>query len=145
MCTHGGSPGPLPIREAQWKTEIDVTKAVWLPYTTALKHAVVDLNAHYTRNDNVIAYARAEIFLKKDREVTLLCASDDGIRVWINDKLVHDKLVLRGLTPDEDKVKVKLRKGWNKLLVKCCEKGGGWEFHVRFVDAKQRGLKFRIR
>ena len=51
----------------------------------------------------------------------------------------------RGVTVDEDTVPIKLKKGVNKLLVKVCEKGGGWAFHVRLTDTKGRPLKFKIR
>jgi len=142
--------GPIKTTMKDWAKEegpergpIDLE--AWKPVAGGGEGAAVDFNSMMTPNDDVAAYAYSEIFVKKERAAVLRCGSDDGIRVWINGKLVHDKLVLRGLTIDEDTVPVKLQEGWNKVLVKVCEKGGGWAFHVRLQDEKGRPLKFRIR
>ena len=52
----------------------------------------------------------------------------------MNGKLVHSNPAYRGAYPDQDKIPVDLKRGWNKLLVKVLQGGGGWGFYVRFVD-----------
>jgi hypothetical protein len=59
--------------------------------------------------------------------------SDDGVKVWLNDKLIHAHNTFRGLTPGSDKVKVTLKAGWNPLLLKVTQLNQGWEFCARFV------------
>ena len=85
-------------------------------------------------NEQVVVYAFGNIFSPEPVETHLLLGSDDGVRVWINDELVHSNPAYRGAYPDQDIVKVSLRKGWNKVLVKVLQGAGGWGYYVRFVD-----------
>jgi len=68
--------------------------------------------------DGAIACA----FLKVNRpaagKALLSIGSGDGIRVWLNGKLVLSKDDVRSLTPDEDQVEVDMNAGDNALLVK---------------------------
>lgn len=117
----------------------------WRPVQTGQAEGVVNLDPLFRKNDLVTAYAFAEIVSKKAREAVLKCGSDDGIRVWVNDELVHDNPALRGVTPGEDSVRIRLKEGSNTLLVKVCEQRGDWSFCVRLEDGKGRPLKFKIR
>jgi len=94
----------------------------------------VDLTKHVTPSEFAVAYGLAYVQSPDDREVALLLGSDDGVRVWINDALVHSNPAYRGAYHDQDTVKVRLRKGWNKVLIKVLQGGGGWGFFVRFAD-----------
>ena len=85
-------------------------------------------------NEQVVVYALGYIFSPGPAETHILLGSDDGIRVWINDKLVHSNPAYRGAYPDQDRVKVSLGQGWNKVLVKVLQGAGGWGYYVRFVD-----------
>jgi hypothetical protein len=151
-------PYPAPKVEDWAKAEapekgIDL-KQGWRPVQVGGKNGIVDFDSLFKPNDNVTAYAYAEIWVRKDRDATLKCGSDDGIRIWLNGAMVHSKLELRSLKVDEDSVDIKLKEGRNTLLVKVCEKGGGWNFHVRLLTVKSRfkavpqgpyPLKFKIK
>lgn len=133
--------------------EVDLSKEVkagrrtlrWQPVQSGDADGIVDFDTLLSPNDYVFAYAFAEVHVTKSREAVLRCGSDDGIRVWVNGELVHTKFVPRGVTVDEATVKIQLKEGKNTILVKVCELGGGWAFHVRLEDAQQRPLKFKIR
>lgn len=75
--------------------------------------------------ENSAGYARTTLTSDGKREVDLRFGSDDGIRVWLNGKLVHDNKVLRGVTQPVDVVRVTLEAGANQLLVKISNSGGG--------------------
>ena len=64
------------------------------------------------------------------RDAELRCGSDDGIRIWLNGKLVHDHEVRRGFNPDSDKVPIHLKAGRNCILVKIDNYRAGWGFGV---------------
>jgi hypothetical protein len=81
-----------------------------------------------------IVYGMVYVHSSEEREVSMFLGSDDGVRVWINDNLVHTNPAYRGAYPDQDRVSVTLKKGWNKLLIKVLQGGGGWGYYVRFVD-----------
>jgi hypothetical protein len=85
-------------------------------------------------NEYAVAYGLAYVQSPDDREAAILLGSDDGVRVWINDALVHSNPAYR---PDQDTVKVRLRKGWNKVLIKVLQGAGGWGYYLRFADPSQ--------
>lgn len=85
-------------------------------------------------NEQTIAYGLTYVFSPEDRKAQLLIGSDDGVRIWLNDNLIHTNPAYRGAYPDQDTITVMLRKGWNKLLVKVLQGGGGWGFYARFID-----------
>ncbi len=85
-------------------------------------------------NEQAIAYGLVYVYSPEERQTLILLGSDDGVRVWMNDELIHTNPAYRGASPDQDRVPVKLRSGWNKLLVKVLQGGGGWGYYVRFVD-----------
>jgi hypothetical protein len=94
----------------------------------------IDLNEILKPNEQVLVYGLAYVHSPDDRTSHILLGSDDGVRVWLNDELVHSNPAYRGHTVDQDKVMVSLHKGWNKLLIKVLQGAGGWGFSLRFAD-----------
>jgi len=85
-------------------------------------------------NEQAIVYGLAYVLSPDDRDAALLVGSDDGVRVWINGGIVHTNPVYRAARPDLDRVAIRLRKGWNKVLIKVLQGAGGWGFYLRFAD-----------
>lgn len=100
----------------------------------ALPDGLVNLNESFQPNEQVLVYGLVFVHSPDDRTTHILLGSDDGVRVWLNDKLAHSNPASRGCYPDQDKVKVTLRKGWNKLLIKVLQGAGGWGFTLRLAD-----------
>jgi HEAT repeat protein/type 1 glutamine amidotransferase len=73
-----------------------------------------------------VAYLRTNVWSPTDQKVRLQLGSNDGIKVWLNGKVVHANNASRTITRDEDKVEVNLRKGWNSLMMKITQSGGTW-------------------
>jgi hypothetical protein len=95
---------------------------------------VVNLLQHMSPGDNVVGYGYFCVTAPSDTTADMYVGSDDGVRVWINGKLVHDHRVDRGLQPDQDTVSVTLKKGRNPVLVKVDQGVGDWGFTLRFRD-----------
>ena len=78
------------------------------------------------------------------REFAIALGSDDGIKVWLNGKLVHENKVSRGAAPNQDKATLKLETGENRLLVKVANFGGaaGVYFQRGDADARKEALDF---
>ena len=94
--------------------------------------------------ENRAAYLRNKVWSNKSQKVRLELGSDDGIKVWLNGQLVHANNVTRGAGPAQDKAEVTLKQGWNRLLLKITQSGGGWAACARFrrLDgSKLEGLK----
>lgn len=65
------------------------------------------------------------------------------IRVWVNGKLVHTyNEKRRGLEPDQDELEgISIRKGWNKIVVKCVDVVFDWSFCLRLAPPKKKGSR----
>ena len=87
-------------------------------------------------NENAVAYGLVWVRSPDERTAHVLLGSDDGVRLWINDELVHTNPVYRAAAPDQDHVAVALKEGWNKVLIKVLQGGGEWGYYLRFADPK---------
>jgi len=103
--------------------------------------AVSDLHGN-----NRVAYLQTRLFVPTAQELQLEVGSDDAIKVWVNNKLVHANNASRGDNPGEDKVKIKLEKGSNTMMLKVINGGGGWGANARLRtldDKKVEGMKIK--
>ena len=87
----------------------------------------VDLLAAAERN-NVAVYAKTRVFVPTAQPVIFEIGSDDGIKLWVNDAVIHTNNTTRGIVPGEDRVKGKLRAGWNDLFAKITQGTAGCGF-----------------
>ena len=87
-------------------------------------------------SEQAVAYGLVYVLSPDDRPATVLLGSDDGVRVWVNDALVHSNPSYRAAVADQDRFTVNLKKGWNKVLIKVLQGGGGWGYYFRFSDPK---------
>ena len=78
---------------------------------------------------NSAHYLFRKLSTKVARKLELRFGSDDGLRVWLNGKLVHDNKITRGSAADQDKFEVELGEGENTLLVKISQSAGGAGFY----------------
>lgn len=81
--------------------------------------------------DNSATYLFRTVTVVDDTTIELSLGSDDSIVVWLNGKKVHENKVLRGVAPDQEKVKVDLKTGENQLLFKIANGSGGYGFYFR--------------
>jgi HEAT repeat protein len=107
-------------KEAKWRTI----------QADAAQRGRVNLFTRLQPNQQVEAYGYAEIDSTTARDATLLVGSDDTITVWLNGRKVHEHGGDRGWAPDQDRASVRLNAGTNRLLVKCGNSGGPWDFSV---------------
>lgn len=106
----------------------DGDKSLKWTKATAHKKGAVDLNAALGKATQCNAYAYAEIDSVHARECVLKCGSDDGLKIWINGKLVHTHDGNRGYTLNSDQVPAYLQAGINRILVKISQDNAGWAF-----------------
>ncbi len=117
----------------------------WFP--VKVEEEKVDLTKFLEPKDNVVAYAHTYVYSPERMECKLWVGSDDGIKVILNGIVVHNNKVYRMLLLDNDVVDVVLKKGWNRLLLKIDQGGGGWGFSARISDSKYQKideLKFSV-
>jgi hypothetical protein len=95
----------------------------------------VDLDAALYTLDQSAAYLRAKITSEKETAVVLDIYSDDGVKAWLNGKLIHENNADRGLVEPPDKVNVTLKRGDNELMLKVTDDIWGWGAMVRMRPA----------
>ncbi len=76
------------------------------------------------------------VYLRSDsaRTLTLAVGADDGVFAWWNGALVLDVASCQGVVTDQFQASVDVLAGWNTLLVKVRDQGGGWGLVARFFD-----------
>jgi cysteine-rich repeat protein len=68
------------------------------------------------------------------RTLTLSLGADDGVFVWWNGTQVVDVGSCQGVNADQFQAEVEAEAGWNTLLVKVRDWGGGWGLALRVLD-----------
>jgi pimeloyl-ACP methyl ester carboxylesterase len=131
LASFGGEANARPI-EGQ-TVKISDSDFKWI---TAKCTDIFDLIKFFQRGrtDNAMAYAYTTINRKEAGKVYLTLGSDDGVKVWLNGKLVHRMTAGRSLTLDEDGFVADMNAGENHLLLKISQATGGWGFAVRMVE-----------
>ena len=82
------------------------------------QNGIVMLHDLFKPSEDIVVYGACIVRSPKAGKYTLLVGSDDGIKIWLNGRLVWEKLVRRPLTPDQDRIEVELKEGDNLLLLK---------------------------
>lgn len=113
--------------------------AEWRPVTAA-KNGVVALDKLLRGGNDRVAYLKTQMVSEQEQEALLEMGSDDGIKVWLNGRVVHANNAVRPCTPGQDKKKIRLNRGPNTLLVKITQGGGEWAGVVRLRAADGKDL-----
>lgn len=117
----------------------DASKVNWQPIIGApdpRKSWKVDFD-RVMEGSNRAAYMLTWFRSDRAQPATLEMGSDDGIKAWLNGQLVCTHNVSRPIELGDEKVKVELKAGWNRLVLKIVQGGGHWAgcARVRASDA----------
>ncbi len=107
--------------KVRWKTYVGETDKV-------------NLERFFKHSEAGVAYAACWVHSDRAQTALLATGSDDGIKVWLNRKLVLDRRVHREAVPGDDKTTVQLAAGWNEVLVKVDNTFGSWAFFLELCD-----------
>ncbi|MEK8023136.1 MAG: sugar-binding protein [Candidatus Hydrogenedentota bacterium] len=86
--------------------------------------------------DDGVGYAAACIWSETERAALLGAGSDDGIKIWLNGRCIWRNDAARWVQIGEDKINIVLRKGWNTVLCKVKDLGGGCGMSLKISDRK---------
>ena len=102
-----------------------------LPAGTDAEHpCILDL-LEAIGGDQRVAYALTWVHSEADQPARLELGSDDGVKAWLNGRLVHANNAARAVIPYTDNADVTLSRGWNSLLLKITQNNGPWGFCAR--------------
>lgn len=111
--------GPFVHKNNDEAFATDETPTTWKPIKIEAGKV-----ASFIKKDNASGYVRSSIESDSDADLNLRLNSDDGIKVWLNGKLVHSNNVARGVSAAADVVKISLKKGPNPIIIKVVNGGG---------------------
>jgi putative membrane-bound dehydrogenase-like protein len=100
----------------------------------------VDLQAFFAgHSDHIVSYLYRDVESPADQEATVLLGTDDGAKLWVNGKLAYTSRAHRAASPEQDAVRVKLKKGGNRFLLKVANGDGAHGFY--FTTLAEQELK----
>jgi putative membrane-bound dehydrogenase-like protein len=103
----------------------------WQP-AHAEPSGLLNLRAIFNK-EHISAYALTYVYSARPQKAEMLLGSDDTVRVWIDGRLVHEYATPRSAVPDQDRVTVALKEGWNRVLVKVVNGTDDHGLYLRFV------------
>lgn len=113
-------------------------------FTGDVQAGQVNLHVPYGGNtDYAAAYAVAILRVDEPMEsLSMWVGSDDYLQIWLNGQLIHTyDQKRRGSDWDQDLIEdVTLNQGDNRLVVKCVDVVGGWDFYLRLTDVDDNPL-----
>ncbi len=130
----GGEANVIPTEGVSVKIPDTDIERQWYHYQG--KEDKILLNDIMTPNDLVVAYAFNQIISPEEQKIILSIGSNDGAKVWLNGKKIHEVHPRTGrwLQKDDDYIPVILNKGLNNLMLKIDEGSGNFGLVVRFLD-----------
>lgn len=115
----------------------------WAEFVSRDDYGLVDFNKPLGSLKEVTGYAHAEFWSDQARDVEVRLGCKNGWKVWVNGALLFGRDEYhRNIEIDQYRLPVRLRKGRNDLLVKCCQNEQTedwtkeWEFQLRITDAQ---------
>jgi HEAT repeat protein len=96
----------------------------------------LDLLKALNGGEQRVAYLRTKLQWSGHRQVKLWIGSDDGNKVWVNDKLVNSNNVARSFAPDQDSASVTLKKGENTIMMKITQNNMPWGASLRIEEPR---------
>jgi hypothetical protein len=116
--------------------------AKWVEFTSTDDYGMIDFNKPFTMLKEVTGYAYTEFNSAEERVAEIRIGCKNGWKVWLNGELVFARDEYhRGMKLDQYKLPVHLKKGANKILVKCCQNEQmenwtvEWQFQLRICDS----------
>ena len=52
--------------------------------------------------------------------------ADDSVKAWLNNQLVYERWQQNSAAPRQHRANIRLKQGWNDLLLKAVDYEGGW-------------------
>ena len=114
----------------------------WQPFESADDYGKLDFNKPFGMQKESTAYAVTTFESYSDLNAELRLGCKNAWKVWLNGELLFGRDEYhRGQQMDQYKLKCRLKKGANTILVKCCQNEQKeewtveWEFQLRLCDS----------
>lgn len=113
----------------------------WQHANDEMEDGYINFKENFKKNIWKVAYGLIYIDSPIEQEVQFRFGTDEGSKVWLNDREIWKLNRSSDAIFDAYKRTVKLNKGMNKVLIKVCNTYGNWGFFFRVTDDKGTGLE----
>ncbi len=93
----------------------------------------IDLKSYFTPDQNSIAYFLLYLDVTNKSYHDIIYGSDDGIKIWVNNRMIVNEDIYRSGYFEQNRVKVLFKKGLNKILIKSSQESGAWKLYFRIL------------
>jgi hypothetical protein len=128
--------GPEKTDDLSARFESADGETMWKSAGTTLTGRL-DLLQSFGPAPDVLCYVKCTVISPVDSSFALGLGSNDGVILWVNGEKVFSYHKGRTATPHENVMKVRLREGKNRILVKVVNFGENWGLFLSFVDPKR--------
>lgn len=111
-------------------------RVAWTPVNLEIGKDLANIIAR----DNASIYVRGTVNVAVARTITFGVSSDDGVKVWLNGKLIHTHKIGRGLTQGVDQVTGAFHAGDNELVIKIVNGTSIDGLNLRLYDMNEKRM-----
>jgi hypothetical protein len=104
----------------------DAQDVQWVVLDKGIGTWDINLEAMLGSHDHCAAYLRTRVWCPQEQDAALEMGADDAVKAWLNGKLVYEKWTQNSAAPRQHRAEVRLKQGWNDLLLKAVDFEGGW-------------------
>ena len=119
------------VHKTAFPPEKGARDVTWKNLVKGIGKDIIDLETAIGSMGQCCVYVKTTLISRSALAARLEMGSDDGIKAWLNGRLVHDLWTTRGCKPGQDVAKVRLNRGPNVLLLKITNEGTHWAFSCR--------------
>ncbi len=109
-------------------------KPIRWQYVQTPENGYISLTDKMIPNESVVSYAVTYIYSTSPYQVIFFIGSDDGCKVFFNNREIYKYSGIRVAEPDQAEMILNVKPGWNKLLLKIENNYGGYGFYARMLD-----------
>ncbi len=102
------------------------------------ENGFLSLTDQFIPHEMVVGYALTYIHSDESCTIPLMIGSDDGAKVFFNDREMYRYLGERIAEPDQAEIHLPVRPGWNKLMIKIENDLGAYGFYARLLDRENK-------
>ena len=120
-------------REESWEV-------AWQHSDDGLNDGFIDLRTLYDKYCWSVGYGLIYVLSPDKKDVQLRFGTDDGSKLWLNDRAIWTLNKWGPAIYDNTKLNVSLKRGLNKILIKVCNTVDDWGFFFRITDREGNGI-----
>ena len=106
------------------------------------RQTYIDLGSVISPMDWAVGYVYTQVYSDVDRDLELVCGSNDGLHIWLGEDSIIERDLLRTAAANQDRINVTLKSGWTPLLAKVTQAENDWELYLRFEGEGSESLRY---